>query len=127
VSWNDLIREAIRKSGADDSVGFDALVDEIFAGESEDSREALAKKQIRQELGFKLRKWALKVEQPLIPDLLDGFVKKDDDYIHASNLSREEWTFRKHKLQRRIITLEERVTAIDNVLSQIDLPSKGEA
>lgn len=127
MSWNDLIREAIRKSGADDSVGFDALVDAIFKEESEDGREALAKKQIRQELGFKLRKWALKVEQPLIPDLLDGFVERGGDYIHASNLSREEWTFRKHKLQRRVITLEERIAAIDDVLSQVDLPSKGEA
>ena len=120
MSWNDTIASKI----GDDPIDFDALVDEIFKGESETSREALAKKQIRQNLGLRLRKWALAVEQPMIPDLLDGFVERDGDYIHASNLSREEWTIRKYKLQRRIVTLEERVAAIDEVLSQADLPLK---
>lgn len=131
MAWNErfkiLLTTAIEKSGSADSIDFDALVDEAFKGESEANREALAKQQIRNDFGIKLRKWALAVEQPMIPDLLDGFVERNGEYVHASQLSREEWQIRKFKLQRRIASLVARVAAIDEVLEQDDLPEEGTA
>jgi hypothetical protein len=57
--------------------------------------------------------------------LLDGFVQKDGDYVHASQLSREDWLIRKYKIRARINTLLLREAAIDEVLSQDDLPEEG--
>jgi hypothetical protein len=121
----DLIKTAVEEALSTGTIDFDALVDKAFKEETADGREALAKKQIRHDIGLRLRKWALAVEQPMIPDLLDGYVEKDGDYIHASQLSREEWLVRKRKIRARINTLLLREAAIDEMLSQ-DLPSEGE-
>ena len=115
MSWADYITGSIRQDG---SIDFSALVKTVFEGESEDNREALAKRQIRRELGIILRRWTAEVEQPLIPDLLDGFVEKEGSYIHASQLSREEWDVRILKLDQTIRTLVARRTAMQEARDQ---------
>jgi hypothetical protein len=125
MAWNktleDLVQRTVKEFGLD--INFDALVDEAYALE-EKNYENRIKLQLRQEIGLRLRKFALAIE-PMLPNLLDGFVQKDGDYVHASQLSREDWLIRKYKIRARINTLLLREAAIDEVLSQDDLPEEG--
>jgi len=115
---NQLIVEAIAESEPDGTIDFNMLVKLALQGESEQSVNALAEKQVRREVGIKLRKWALAVDQPMIPDLLDGFVEREGSYIHASQLSREEWDIRILKLDQTIRTLVARRTAMQEARDQ---------
>lgn len=127
MAWNktleDLVQRTVKEFGLD--INFDALVDEAYVLE-EKNYENRIKLQLRQEIGLRLRKFALAIE-PMLPNLLDGFVQKDGDYVHASQLSREDWLIRKYKIRARINTLLLREAAIDEVLEQDDLPEEGTA
>ena len=115
---NQLIIEAIAEAETDGPIDFSLLVKLALRGESEQSLKTLAEKQVRREVGIKLRKWALAVDQPMIPDLLDGFIEKEGNYIHASQLSREEWDIRILKLDQTIRTLVARRTAMQEARDQ---------
>ena len=115
---NHLLVVAISEAGPEGPLDFDMLVKSALLGEPEQNRDALAEKQVRREIGIKLRKWTFAVEQPLIPDLLDGFIQRDGDYIHTSQLSREEWDIRILKLDQTIRTLVARRTAMQEARDQ---------
>ena len=79
-SWNEklnrLIIFAIAEAGTEDPIDFDLLVKSALWKASDETLNALAEKQVRREVGTKLRKWAIAVEQPMIPDLIGRFHTK---------------------------------------------------
>ena len=128
MAWSkeleNLVQTTVKKFGL--NINFENLIEEAYTVITEKDRERRVKLELRQEIGLRLRKWALWME-PMLPHLLDGFVQRGDEYVHAGQLSRKEWQIRKYKIRARINTLLLREAAIDEVLWQDDLPEAEEA
>ena len=116
---NDLLNEALEECGSRYPLDLGLLVEKAIRGLHAPRRDALAKKQIRRELGSRLRRWPPPDELPLIPGLLDGYVRGDGGYVRTTKLSLEDWRAQRTRLARQADTLMTRVAAIDKLLEQL--------
>ena len=128
MTWSEkldlLIRSAVKDCSFSSPISLDILADAAIKWASTSLRLTLAKKRAIDELGKRLRRRPSEEEQPLIPELLNGYAEIEGGYVHMSQLPRREILHRRNKLQQSVRTSLLKIAAYDEWLSH-DLPEEG--
>ncbi len=130
MTWNtkldSLLQSAVKDCSLSSPISLSVLADVAVKWASVSLRLTLAKKRAMDELGKRLRRRPSEEEQPLIPELLNGYAEIDGGYVHMSQLPRGEILHRRNKLQQSVKTSLLKIAAYDEWLSH-DLPEEGTA
>ena len=130
TAWNEeldnLLERAAKDCSFESPISLNILASIAYKWASPSWKIILGTKRARDDLGKKIRKRRAEDEQPMIPELLDGYAKIDGGYVHMSQLPRGEILHRRNKLQKRVRTSLLKIAAYDELLAQ-DLPTQGEA